>query len=380
MTDQPAWRPLFERSVQAFYDGALTEGREACERLLSLSDLPDHIVELTRQNLTHYAIGLPDLAPTATFHRLDIPVAPGWSRFNPSIAATPDGFRVLIRSSNYWVEKGRIAILGQSDVVRTAYSVADLDASLAVRRVVPVVDETEPAGRFPTWARDYEDCRLIAVDGEWFAVGATRERNPDAVSQAALLRFADNAFRDLRLLSDAADGRDERNWMPAATPDGALRFIYSCGPTVALQPDAATGVVEAIRHPAPPLARWFRGGSQLLPVDDGYLCVIHEGIDFEGPARTYLHRWVSFDAAFRIDRISPPFYFLYRGTEYCAGMARDGDHLLLSFGLDDREAFLARLPLADALASLAPPFAVDQTLDDAERLAPPVEALHASMG
>ncbi|HEU5433710.1 MAG TPA: glycosyltransferase [Thermomicrobiales bacterium] len=348
-----SWRSLFERSIDAYYDGAFTEGRAACETLLSLPDLPDDIHALTRQNLRHYAQPLTALAPATAYRALDIPVTPGWSRFNPSIAAGPEGFRVIVRSSNYWLECGVPPELGRFG--RTVNYLAELDPGLELVAVTPIADETDQAGRFPHPVRDFEDCRLTRWGDAWFAVAAARDRNPDYIYQMALLRLDDGAFRDLRLLSDWESGRHQKNWVPLPVPREPL-LLASASPTVVVRYDEVSERVEEMsRRPAPAIARHFRGSSQAVALDDGYLYIVHETVVDEASLRTYLHRWVRLDRHCRITHVSPQFFFLYRGTEFCAGLARRGGELVVSFGVRDREAYLATLPLAEALACLAPP-------------------------
>ena len=54
-----------------------------------------------------------------------------------------------------------------------------------------------------------------------------------------------------------------------------------------------------------------------------------------------MHRFVAFDAEFRVTGISDPWYFLRVGIEFCAGLARDGQRLVASFGVNDASAHLA---------------------------------------
>ena len=90
----------------------------------------------------------------------------------------------------------------------------------------------------------------------------------------------------------------------------------------------------------------------MIPVDDGRLAVVHEAIDMSRRRRCYTHRFVRLDDGFAVTHVSPPFVFLHRGVEFCAGLAvRDG-LAILSFGFQDAEAYLASAPLAAILDSL----------------------------
>ena len=144
--------------------------------------------------------------------------------------------------------------------------------------------------------------------------------------------------------------------MPVATDDPQLRFVYSLAPTVVLRYDYAQGIVvpEVIR-PGPAIARTFSGGSQVIAVDGGYLCLIHDRVNFDDGSRIYHHRWVWFDADWRLARFSPPFTIQQSGIEFAAGLARHGETLIFSYGVGDREAWLATVPLPEVLALLEPP-------------------------
>jgi hypothetical protein len=136
--------------------------------------------------------------------------------------------------------------------------------------------------------------------------------------------------------------------------DGSLRFVYSCSPTIVLRYDEPNKrMSEVVRKPMTDHANNFRGGSQLVEDDDGWLCLIHESVFKPDGDRLYIHRLVQFDSQLSIAGWSPPFVFLHQGIESCTGLARDGDRLLAAFGVDDREAWLASFDLA-AARSLQP--------------------------
>jgi tetratricopeptide (TPR) repeat protein len=87
-------------------------------------------------------------------------------------------------------------------------------------------------------------------------------------------------------------------------------------------------------------------------VANGWLAIGHEAVVFDDGARVYSHRWVWFDGNWRLRRISPGFFLREHGIEFVAGLAQDGDELLLSFGVRDREAWFGRVALAEVLSML----------------------------
>ncbi|HEU0115862.1 MAG TPA: hypothetical protein VFQ80_14350, partial [Thermomicrobiales bacterium] len=54
-SQEVAWQPLFQQSIDAYYAGDLAGGRAACERLLSLEGLPPDVREQVRRNAVFYA-------------------------------------------------------------------------------------------------------------------------------------------------------------------------------------------------------------------------------------------------------------------------------------------------------------------------------------
>src|SRR5262249_26977213 len=146
----------------------------------------------------------------------------------------------------------------------------------------------------------------------------------------------------------------EKNWMPRVVGD-TLQFIYHCDPTRLVDADARN-----ISEAAPPIAaHQFRGGTQAIPFDGGWLALIHE-VRIRDGQRYYRHRFVWFDAAARLRRVSRPFFFQIRGVEFAAGLAwhPDGKRLMITYGVADSEAWIATVD-ADEVQGL---------LEDAEHL------------
>jgi glycosyltransferase involved in cell wall biosynthesis len=92
----------------------------------------------------------------------------------------------------------------------------------------------------------------------------------------------------------------------------------------------------------------FRGGTQAIPFDGGRLAVVHE-VSARDKKRHYQHRFVWFDAAHRLRRVSRPFYFVRSGIEFAAGLAwhPDGNRLLISYCVNDAESWIATVESND---------------------------------
>jgi predicted GH43/DUF377 family glycosyl hydrolase len=345
------WSALLQISIHAYYRGDLALGRAACEGLLSIDGLPNDVAWQGRRNQVFYSERLQDLVPSCSISAIRFPVPERWSRFNPSIAAGPDGYAMIVRSSNYEMDGARYRVFDDDQVIRTTNYLLTLRPDLSVASVTAIDDRPGKGRTYPFPVSGFEDCRLFHHGGCWRVSATTREHNPQGICQMALLRLADGAFGDLRLLSPAGR-RHEKNWTPLSV-GGELLFIYSFRPTIILRYiEAQGGVGVAAQAAGPKIAENFRGGSPAVAVAGGFLCLIHEPVPFEDGTRVYQHRLVRLDRNFTVTHISPQFYFLERGVEYGAGLTVCGSRLIVSFGFRDREAYLASMDLDQALTCL----------------------------
>ena len=360
------WGLRLERAIAAAGLGRLGAAREDLVALLSRPRLPPEIEDYARGRLEQIggARGrlrpgaggqhhrLAELAPSLRIGEIRLDARPVWPTFNPSIAADGDGdgFRMIVRTANYAIERG---VLHAEGVLNNINYMLELDRDLAVRGVAAIDDRSSGPRRFPSDIQGYEDCRLFHSDGAWYATATVCDLNPVDRREIALLRFEGSEIVDVRPLLSPHPERHEKNWMPF-TSSGELLIVYRCGPTIVLRCDLATGELDRrAEHDAPELADEFRGGSQGVAVDGGHLFVVHE-VDRSGAALRYLHRFLMLDEAHALSAVSAPFTFTSDRVEFCAGMARRDDELVLSFGVSDAAAGLAVLSLSEALATLEP--------------------------
>ena len=332
-------------------DATQEEALAAGERLLACPDFPHQ--EQLRKNLTYWLPKLP-----GTNHGITIPVEEGWSCFNPSIAAGPDGeLRAIIRTANYVMSsEGRYGgAYDREGVIRTENWIADIKDDLDAAMIYsPIVGNhlLLAAPRFPVIG--FEDCRLFYFGG-WKFSATMRERNTRGICQQVMCDLDGNRAENLVELSPAHDTH-EKNWMPAQAGRYGPRWIRTCYPTYTWdqEDDGRVGQTSY-------LVRNFRGGSQVVDTERcAYLSVVHESVDFPGqsPHRVYWHRFVEFlnigQDGYVISAISQPFCFQRRGVEFAAGMALKDDDLIISYGVHDQSAWLHRIRLQDALDMLHP--------------------------
>jgi predicted GH43/DUF377 family glycosyl hydrolase len=357
------WGLLLEHAIADAHLGSLEPARRDLREVLRRSRLPPEIEEYVRARLdelggaTHAVTSgrderrpkrLATLAPSLRIGEIRLDARPAWPTFNPSIAADPAGFRMIVRTANYAIEQG---VLHTDGILHNINYMLELDADLAVRRVEAIVDHSSGLRRYPSEIQGYEDCRLFWMRGSWYATATVCDLNPVDRREIALLRFEGAAIADVRPLISPHPERHEKNWMPLVLDDELL-LVYRCGPTIVLRCDMDTCELERVADgDAPEVADELRGGSQGVSVPDGHLFVVHE-VDRRESALRYRHRFVMLDHRLSLSGISRPFTFTSDLVEFCAGMAQRGADLVLSFGVSDAAAGLAVVSLHEVLALL----------------------------
>jgi hypothetical protein len=98
----------------------------------------------------------------------------------------------------------------------------------------------------------------------------------------------------------------------------------------------------------------LRGGTQLARVaDSAWLGVGHQ-MKFVNGRKYYWHVWYLVDAHGKMTAASPPMKLAPGGIEFAAGIAIDGDRVIVSFGVDDMECRLGETKLSAVMEMLQP--------------------------
>jgi predicted GH43/DUF377 family glycosyl hydrolase len=372
------WGLLFEHAIACYWIGDYQAGLEANDEVLAVPDLPRHVAQQALRNREWCAkrlraLGqvvaeptpgpgwlpapkklLDDMIPAVRYAEVRLSIDSDWPQFNPSIAADPaGGFRLVVRSANYvLLESGQYLILTDDDAIRTTNYLARLDADLSVRSV-SAIGEAGVAARPDAIVRGAEDCRLFQWGGQWWLTATRRDQLADDACRMTLARLNGQQLDSLEVLQYGRQFRHEKNWMPFVLDD-ELHFVYLCHPFTVLrwQPDTHS-LTEVTRAPTPAVLAELRGGSQGVPIGDSFLFVVHEAHD-DGGGRSYSHRFLLMDRQLQPTGLSPAFSFAHSGIEFCAGAALTGDDIVMSFGISDRIAALAFVPVAEMLSIIDP--------------------------
>lgn len=346
-----------EASISGWYcasEARKARGRTAALDLATRPSAPPAERELARRNAAYWARSASELFGAFDPAELLPAVRQGWSRFNPSLARDATGDLAVVRSSNYVIaESGAYVIADPRGVVRTENLLLRLDGSL-VPSSAAVLEDASGVPAFDTPVRGCEDLRPFVLEGRLHALATTRDRTPDALCRIGLLTIEGGRVTRLVLLPEVEPGRHEKNWVPLVH-DGGLFVVYSYDPFRVFRCDVETGLLEEVARVDPPRRLdHLRGGTQAVRVPGGFLTATHEVSLAPGLGRTYLHRFLLVDEGFTPRGATEPFFLLERGIEFAAGLLADPgrDELLLSFGVRDATAAIARLSLAAVLSRL----------------------------
>lgn len=364
--DVYTWKSADRAAISSFYSGHKEDGRYWAE--IALSWRPGD--ERLRANRAHFAQSASQMFG-AVSRAIDFLPEPGWNASNPSIYFHAGQMRCVVRTVNYRIVNGSY-VTPPGDVVsdegpykgwqiiRTRNFLLDLDADLKTTRSVELVDKTgETRTRYPV--HGFEDARLFAWRGSWWATATVCDFTEEGRREIALLQIDTNGavVRAEALRGPWSAHAAQKNWMPLVDHErDAVKLIYATsidgdvGSTTIF--DLADADEIGVRR-----LSWFvadrhavgcpegtsfghgrlRGGSQAVKVDGGWIFVVHD-VSFLGSGRIYLHRFVLIDDKLQLVSMTDPFYFEKLGIEFCAGLALVDGKLVASYAVNDGSARL----------------------------------------
>lgn len=198
-----------------------------------------------------------------------------------------------------------------------------------------------------------EDARIFRWNGKLYLSGVRRDTTTNGEGRMELseIKVTKNTVKEVSRVRiqppNDPDSYCEKNWMPIL--DKPFHYIKWGNPTEVVKVNPKTGASETtFLGEQVSLPRDLRGGSQVLPDEDGYIAITHEVDLFNSEAGRkdgiYWHRIVKWDKDFNIVKISKEFHFMDGHVEFCIGLAEQGDNYLITFGFQDNAAFVLRTP------------------------------------
>jgi hypothetical protein len=267
---------------------------------------------------------LTDTFPSAITWEFQNQWEDGWYPRGPSIAEGPEGYAAMLIVGDLWrpmsdppaADDGVVAEWGDvPGVIRTRNFFTHLDDDLQIlgweECPTPDLPVLYPA------VLGVEEPRLYWKDGRWRFTGASRQHHEGGEANVALCVVGSPEAE----IIPAPDGVWEKNWMPTETV-----------------------MVDAIKSDPD------HHGGAVVPFDDGFLGVIHEIVD--PGARAYQQRFCRYDADGKLVTASKLFKFNANPLQYASGIVFHRGDVVLSWSTQDRVCLLARVPLAEVLATL----------------------------
>jgi hypothetical protein len=259
--------------------------------------------------------------------------AQDWHQFAASVVTHRDQLVVSVRATGVRYDP-------------TVNFIGTLSDDWRMQGAVPMRDLTPN----PTYY--YEDARLISR-GERLQMSATALDSHALHVDMNRIRIAVldvNDSGDFTGCHVQPSNRYEKNWMPLVTGD-ELRFVYAVEPvSTVLRYDDDKHLVVPGADKMPRVRGVLRGGSQLVPYEEGYLCVVHQ----VHSGLKYAQRFVRFDRFVQVRAVSRPFFFhSFDEPECCLGLAHWQGRMVLSYGVDKLQRAVLYAGLEKSSASVA---------------------------
>ncbi len=279
----------------------------------------------------------------------EMPPPEGYKFMNPAIVKTVDGYTAIIRcmrmegqridTKNLFCRFGQ-SIFRSGDYIRYADFLKEPDN-------FPRVPNLQYTG--------IEDIRLFHFRNCLFGAATTHHVTNGARASMILLsindRYPNPYISDWRPIPSPGPDRWEKNWMPFVK-DEKIMLMYSVEPTRILSEDGVE--LSSTRFPdaASGLGANLRGGSQIIPFEQGYLAIVHENDTTHG--RKYFHRFIYFDQDVLPAALSDRFHFVVIGQEFVTGLcdSHEPDRLMVGYSLRDSKPWFGSVRKAEVLSKL----------------------------
>lgn len=284
------------------------------------------------------------------------------SAANPSIFydETSGLFYILVRNTNYRLKKNKKGGT-ECTPVKAANNTFETRNFITVCRN-PMEDNLEwylikeTKRKFYSNKHGMEDCRLVKWRNKFYLSGTLRDWNTAGVGRIVLMEL-NNRWEEVNhyILEGTCGDTSfcEKNYQPildkpyhyAVSTDPVVINRYSLSDLRATYLKGTSGMCVGTS-----MLGAFRGSSQLVPYEDGYISIVHNSESDENTQHHYYHYFVIWDKDFNVIRISQPYKFEGEPVEFCCGMAIKDDFAYITYSVMDKDASIMRIPMADILS------------------------------
>jgi len=293
----------------------------------------------------------------------------GTGLMNPSVLNVDGKILVVIRHVNYTFYHSENKVFlhpwgpltylhPENDLkLRTTNWYCEMDDQLNIARYNKIDmsfgDTYEPKWEFI----GCEDVRLMHWEGKLYIAGVRRDTTTNGqgrmeLSEIVVTPDAVKEVSRFRIPTPRDPNADcEKNWMPIL--DMPYHFIKWCTPTEVVRAniDTKTSTTIVMQDTDPKVRRDLRGGTQLLPIGNGYhMAITHEVDLFKSEVgrkdAVYHHRFIIWDDKWNIVKSSKEFFFMHAHVEFAIGMCKYNENdVLITFGFQDNAAYILRCPI-----------------------------------
>ena len=353
-----------EMSISAYYTGDKDMGYSCVQKLLRRNDVPQHIRNQAYYNARFYVKAFPN---SQLVKILPSSISDPYRPCNPSLVVRGSNLAVICRTVNYEQERSRNYKLPQgTDIFDTQniLMVYQTKPYLKCLSESPVVNGIKSPFVNTCKVRGMEDARIVDIGNGTLAFSCTTlEHTPDNLPRIAWVEFSENKeecqVEGISKITGFCDDRVQKNWLPFVRND-EIFFIYGYAPLQILKFNSRTSTVKLhLEFNIPIYSGDWRGssGPVLIP-GEGQLVLVHEVCDRQ-EGRIYMHRFVLFNETLTAFKAASDVFFFKHGdgVEMATGMAFLDGYIYVTFGVEDREAWLLKTPFDN----------VKQFIDNAQR-------------
>lgn len=287
----------------------------------------------------------------------------GPSITNPSVFIYNDKILVNLRNVNYTLYHAELNrfehmwgplsyIHPESDMhLRTTNYITELDDNLD-----PIWYSKIDTSNFDTYKPQWEfigleDVRLVEWNNKLCGVGVRRDVDAVGTGRMELSEFeiSGTQVKEVSRYRIPGPAPDIEYCMKNCTPilDKSFHLLKWTNPTCIMKFDPDGGETTAYETSTHIPMNDLRGGSQVIPYQNGYLSILHETDLYNSEQgrkdATYRHRFVIWDGDLQIQKISSLFSFMNMKIEFCCGLAEYKNDFLITFGAQDNSGYILRV-------------------------------------
>jgi len=287
---------------------------------------------------------------------------------NPSILVEDDKIHLILRHVEYTLyiceneqkyqsaNQGPLSYYHREDesILKTNNYYCELDNNTFEIKSYHKIDTSKQDVK-PIWTFiGLEDARLVKWLNKYYICGVRRDTTTNGQGRMELseIEINDDSVKEInrsRIEVEDIDSYCEKNWMPVLTKP--FHFVKWTDPTEIVNVDLETKLAKRVclKEKIYNTNYDIRGGSPLIDwFNNTYLCITHE-VDFTLKNQnghknaSYYHRFVVFDENYDIIIMTEPFNFMTGRIEFCIGLERYKNDILIAFGFQDNGSYLVKV-------------------------------------